>query len=486
MKRARRERSPRASQRTAGAGDAGEPPARRDEMLRRALDAADVGVWEWRPDSDAVHADERFFALLGHAPGGPVTGAELFSHVHKDGQEPLCQAVEAALAKEAFFHHSTSITRPDTGETRWVVLRGAHSRADGAARLIGVAFDITLRRQAVERQRELLAELDHRVKNILASVSAIAHRTRKTSTTIDGFLAALDGRVRAMAVSHSLLSAARWEGASLRHLIEELLAPHVPPQRRAVTVRGPELLLAPKAVQSLGLALHELIANAATHGALSAPGGRVAVSWRLEGRQVRLAWRERGGPAVVAPSGTGFGLMVLQDMLVRDIGAEVSCDFQRDGMECTLAFPAGYTSADDGTSRSAAAEARPAPDVARARRLAPGRRILVVEDAWAVGLQLKTILEALGHEVVGPATGPDEALALAEADGLEAAVLDIRLEDRDSFPVADRLRDRGIPFGFASGYSDARMIPPRFRDIPRISKPYSEGAIEELLGRLFG
>jgi two-component sensor histidine kinase len=340
-----------------------------------------------------------------------------------------------------------------------------------------------------------MAELDHRVKNILANIGAIANRTSRRNLSVKEFVSALEGRIRAMASAHSLLSAARWEGADLRALFEEELAPFTSPTGHNVSLGSANVILRPKAAQSLALALHELVTNAAKHGALSVPEGRVDVSWHVDEADppcLRILWQEMDGPRLAgSPQSKGFGLTVLQDMIAHDLDAKVACDFRPGGMVCTISIPMTQTVADRGepdlaetappAAKSAGGgEAAPAHgDIARARRL------LLVEDAWALGVQLKTILEVMGHEVVGPVTTVDEGMALADIENLDGAILDIRLDEDDVFPVAEKLQARQVPFGFATGYTDDHVIPARFRGVPRVSKPYSNGSIRELVSQLF-
>lgn len=439
-------------------------------------------------------ADEQTCALMNVAFKEAPTREALLSRVHADDRQGLHDALTAALSQPDVFERSFRVEGPQKGAMRWVSIRGASLDVDHGQPpcLLGVAFDITARKEDEERQRLLLAELDHRVKNILANIGAIAARTGQRAATVADFISSLDGRIRAMATAHSLLSASRWQGARLRELLVEELAPFTSPSAGRVTFEGPDLSLRPKAAQTIALALHELVTNAAKYGALSAKQGQVDVAWSIdedaEPARVRIAWRESGGPVVGQPKAKGFGLTVLQDMVAHDLGAEVGCEFCPTGAVCTIVFPLSHVlSVGDGEQIETRAEAGAQPvSRSKSRKAAAARRILLVEDAWVVGVQLKTILEIIGHEVVGPATTLEEGLALAEMDGLDGAILDVRLEDVDSFPIAERLRARGVPFCFATGYTDEHSIPPPFRDAPRISKPYSDGGIRDLTATLLG
>lgn len=466
-----------------------------EERFQLAMGAVSGLIYDWDVKSGQVYRSGGVFDLLGVPPEEvEPTRQWWIDRLHPEDRDAVLAQMDAWLAgDEEYYDHEYRMRR---GDGQWVhvwdqgrILRDA---VGNPVRVVGSRADISERKRAEERQRLLMAELDHRVKNILANVGAIAHRTSQRGASIQDFIASLEGRIRAMATAHSLLSATRWEGAHLNALVTEVLAPFVSPTRRNVRFGGPEVVLTPKAAQSLALGLHELVTNAAKHGALSTPSGRIAATWEIvansEQHLLRLHWQESNGPRVAEPKEKGFGLTVLQDMLCQDLSAQVACDFPPAGVSCSIAFPLSHTvGMSPGTEP---APPRPAPAAAArsadTRTASPleGRRILVVEDTWVVGLQLKTVLEVLGHHVVGPAATLDEALALAELDNLDAAILDIRLDDSHAFPVADRLRERDVPFGFASGYSDEFDLPHRFRNAPRIGKPYADGGIEELLDKL--
>src|SRR5690606_15620044 len=173
------------------------------------------------------------------------------------------------------------VTSERWGGDRWIGLRGRTLDGD---RMIGVVEDVTGLKEEFFRREMLLAELDHRVKNILANVNAIARQTGRRHRDASEFITTLEGRIQAMAYAHSLLSASRWTGADLHSLVEAELAPYRSAGSDSVVVEGPDLLLAPKPAQSFSLALHELATNAAKHGSLSRAEGRVSIRWSVDPR----------------------------------------------------------------------------------------------------------------------------------------------------------------------------------------------------------
>jgi PAS domain S-box-containing protein len=212
-----------------------------------------------------------------------------------------------------------------------------------------VVRDITERKRAEERQRVLVAELDHRVKNVLASVTAVVAHTRQESSSVTNFAAALDGRIRSMAMTHDLLSARRWQGISLTELVRRELAPYA--ARNNTEINGPEAVLCPEAGQAMAMVLHELATNAAKYGALSTSNGRVSIRWhrRMNGQpwqSLVLEWQEIGGPPVVATSNPSYGTSTIRDLIPYEFGGTVDHVLARDGVRFHLQLPGNWFSTD--------------------------------------------------------------------------------------------------------------------------------------------
>ena len=195
-----------------------------------------------------------------------------------------------------------------------------------------------------------MAELDHRVKNALATVSAVVSHTRQGSRSVADFVAALDGRIRSMATTHELLSSRRWHGVSLTELVRRELAPYA--TRNNTEIGGPEVTLSAEAGQAVSTVLHELTTNAAKHGALSVPDGRISVRWHSEPNgsadaRIGIEWQETGGPAVRPPDTSGYGMEVIRDLIPYELGGTVDLAFASDGLRCRLEIPADWLN--DGT-----------------------------------------------------------------------------------------------------------------------------------------
>lgn len=197
-------------------------------------------------------------------------------------------------------------------------------------------------KQSQERLQLMVAELDHRVKNVLATVSAVAAHTLDASSSMDHFVAALDGRLRSMASTHELLAHAKWRGLTLSDLLRRELAPYCKSNNSQIV--GPEVTLNAEAGQAVAMVLHELTTNAAKHGALSTREGRVSVRWYwpLNGSThdgLVIEWEERGGPTVKVPSRPGFGTSVIGDLIPYELGGSVDLAFACDGLRCRVEIP---------------------------------------------------------------------------------------------------------------------------------------------------
>lgn len=216
--------------------------------------------------------------------------------------------------------------------------------------------DGTQERLAEERQKLLINELNHRVKNTLATVQAIASQTLRRAGVEENVRENFELRLRGLAASHDVLTQERWEGASLVRIITSALKPFTVGKHR-VQIDGPALNLGPKPALALGMVLHELATNATKYGALSNETGRIEISWKMSGgkddSRLHFRWEEIGGPPVVPPTRKGFGSRLIERSLASDLGADVRMDYAVDGVVCAIDAPAaklrGGTVLDDGS-----------------------------------------------------------------------------------------------------------------------------------------
>jgi PAS domain S-box-containing protein len=348
------------------------------------------------------------------------------------------------------------------------------------------AADLLERKRADQIQQFLINELNHRVKNTLANVQAIAQQTLRRTKNPAEFASSFFGRVQSLSRAHSLLSATAWQGADLRDLIrDQILLWAVDPTRLAAS--GPAVVLEPQMALHVALMLHEMGTNASKYGALSVPAGRVVIRWTVKNRFLHLHWEECGGPAVRAPTSRGFGTTLIEQSSKGE-GGDACMSVTRDGIawEITMVLShplvaePNHTLATELPIGASAGQALQASHKPMARLA--GKRFLVVEDEPLVALEIAGVLEGAGAAVACTGTA-DEALRLTEANAPDAALLDGNLHRRPVDEIAAALTHRNIPFLFVTGYG-TDSLPTSFRNVTVLTKPVSEPELLEAAARL--
>jgi len=447
------------------------------ERLRSfALAAGRMGVWEWDASTGESTWDEGQCRIFGVDPKSfTVSLAAVRALIHPEDWLRLIRGWKNLLKDAQTFQTEFRVLRPK-GELRWCIGSAAASTgSDGRiTRVSGVIIDITDRKDAEERQSLLAREVDHRARNALAVVQAIIRLTR--AKTVDGYVEAVEGRIRALSRAHMLLSHARWQGADLGRLVDEELGPYRTGEAGRITVTGPNLVLHPATAQTLALALHELATNAAKHGALSASAGRVQFAWELKAGSLVFYWSEAGGPPVKAPASQGYGTRVISASIERQLGGRALFDWRPDGLQCVMSIPRSDKVEE---AKFAAQTPREKEPTAPTAKLVNGNRILLVEDEALVAMMMRESLVELGFNVIGPFDRADEALACASDEPLDAAILDVNLGGDLVYPVAERLARRDVPFVFVTGY-DAETIDPRYAHVPVLQKPIEREVLQGL------
>jgi len=334
------------------------------------------------------------------------------------------------------------------------------------------------RADAQERQSLLVAELDHRVKNTIATIQSLMRHTRRSQTTLEGYVESLERRIKAMAYTHNLLSQSRWHGADLRTLLEDELLPYRD-GGTTIEISGNAIDLKPRAAISLSMVLHELTTNAAKYGSLSDARGRLTVNWRFEDDRLRIEWREADGPPVQPPPRMGFGRTLIEQLLAFELGGEVALRFEPSGVQCDLSVPTELV------HRQASEEAvsNPVRQPGESSHLRH-RKVLLVEDSMITAMDLAQTLTDSGFEILGPTGRVSGALGILEREAVDAAILDINLGKEDSFPIADRLAKANIPFFFLTGYDAASVLPERFVSKACLSKPFSDDAVVAMIEKI--
>ncbi len=312
-----------------------------EEALRLAVDAADLGIWELDVVSRLLTWSDRCYAMFGVVPGEPVTIDTFYERLHPDDQAPTRAAIARALDPDIRADYALEFRAigRDDGHERWISAKGqAFFSPEGkATRLLGATVDITDRKRAELHLRLLVNELNHRVKNSLATIQAIAAQSFNASRPLAEAQEAFTNRIVALAEAHDLLTRENWEGAELHDIAARLAVLHGGPRR--FELAGPAIRLSPRTALSLSMALHELATNAVKYGALSVPDGRVRVSWALApgmAERLDLTWTEIDGPPVEPPTRRGFGSRLIERGLAAELSGEAAIRFEPAGVVCQI------------------------------------------------------------------------------------------------------------------------------------------------------
>lgn len=448
-----------------------------EQQLRLATEAAEIGLWDVDTVTDTMFWPPRVKAMFGISPDVPVSMTDFYAGLHSDDKEATVAAFAGACdpQKRALYDVEYRAVGKEDGVIRWIAAKGrAVFDADGkCVRVIGTALDISKRKEAEERQVLLAREVDHRARNALAVIQSIIRLTRAKS--VDDYVQAIEGRIKALARAHTLLSDSRWHGADLATLVTEELAPYRGGDK--ITIRGPDISLQPATAQGLALALHELATNAAKHGALSSPSGKITLDWQLQSDTLTLNWAENGGPGIASPSSRSFGLKVIVASIEQQLGGKTAFDWDPKGLRCIFSIPRSELTKsralnalrDNGQANGAV--------IGLKRDEKP--RVLLVEDEALVAMMIQETMTEFGFQVIGPVSTASEALAAARNSQFEAAVLDINLGDGMVYTVAEILSKRGVPFVFVTGY-DAESVDSRFTGVPVLQKPIERNMLQKV------
>ena len=440
-----------------------------------ALAAGQMGSWDWDLINDEWRWDEGQHRICGVDPGTfRVTADSVRGLVHPEDFASLQliarRMTEGMRTQQAEFR----VLRP-SGETRWCMGTAAATvdPAGKVVRISGVTIDITDRKEANERQALLAREVDHRARNALAVIQSIVRITR--ATTVEDYAQAIEGRIKALARAHTLLSDSRWHGADLATLVAEELAPYRSDDR--IKFGGPDVSLQPATAQGLALALHELATNAAKHGALSSSHGTISLEWQLNNHGLLLHWTEGRGPLIAQPSSRSFGLRVIVASVEQQLGGKTSFDWDPKGLRCEIWIPCSALT--KSRSLKEARDAREGNGAILDLKGAEKPRVLLIEDEALIAMMIQETLDELGFHVIGPIATVPAALASARSGHLDAAVLDINLGDGLVYSVAEILSRRGVPFVFLTG-CDSDSVDTRFNAVPVLQKPVERDMLKKI------
>jgi PAS domain S-box-containing protein len=310
---------------------------RSESRLRLALAGARAGAWEWDAATDDIAWSPEMFAITGLAS---AAGLETYlTMIEERDRDKAVSDVKAALGKGGPFTTEFRIRRID-GEVIWLSISGVveHAETGEPLHAYGILQDITERKAHEEQIHLLMREVNHRAKNMLSLVQAIARQTAAREP--EDFIGCFAQRIQALAASQDLLIRNEWQGVDVEDLVRAQLAHFADLIGSRIVVDGPPLRLKPTSAQAIGLALHELSTNAGKYGALSTDKGRVDVCWGAADGTLIISWTERDGPPVSAPKRRGFGSTVIETMANHSLDGTVDFDYAPSGVTWRLTCPA--------------------------------------------------------------------------------------------------------------------------------------------------
>ncbi len=321
-----------------------------EARLKAILENVPIGIVIAEAPSGRIVTGNRETERIFRHPIYPTSGLESYGRWrvhHPDGTpaQPHEYPIARAIATGETTKGEEYLYRRGDGTMAWMRFAAAPVRDDDGSIVAGVVaiVDIDQEKQAEEHQRLLINELNHRVKNTLATVQSIAAQTLRNASTPEEARSALEARLFALSRAHDVLTRENWEGAGLREIVTEAMAPYRHDRENRLHARGPDVRLSPRMALAIAMALQELATNAVKYGALSNATGEVRIDWTLdhEGplQRLHLVWAERGGPTVKVPQRRGFGTRLVERSLAQDLRGQVRIDFAPTGVVCTVDAP---------------------------------------------------------------------------------------------------------------------------------------------------
>jgi PAS domain S-box-containing protein len=332
-----------------------------EQRLAATYEHAAIGIVETDAEGKFLRVNEAICAITGRERD-ELMRITLWQHTLLDDVDSDREAYRKQVNGDLnIYSIEKRITRGD-GRQIWIAVRSTPVRDSYGRFLYGVRVvqDITERKAAEERQKLLIDELNHRVKNTLATVQSLATQSSRGAPTAQTFRQSFEGRLIALSKAHDQLTLRHWESADLREIVRAGIAPYLTGGPDQGVLRGEDVTLRPRAALTLAMVFHELTTNAAKYGALSVPSGRINVQWEVQppsgpDAQLRIAWQEQGGPPVSAPTRRGFGSKFIVGSIASELGGRAALDFASQGLRCTIDIPLAAT--EDAVSRASVGRA---------------------------------------------------------------------------------------------------------------------------------
>jgi PAS domain S-box-containing protein len=316
-----------------------------EERWNATYEHAAIGIVEIDADGLFLRVNEAICSITG-GTREELLDWRLFGRTHPDDRDVDAELYRRQVAGDiGFYSIEKRFVRKD-GRVIWIAVRSSTVRDAGGNFLYGVRVvqDVTERKEAEERQKLLIDELNHRVKNTLATVQSLATQTARGTDSPEAFRRAFEGRLIALSQAHDQLTRRHWRNADLRGIVAGVTAPYLSRSQDQITIEGEDIIVKPRVALTLALALHELTTNASKYGALAIPAGRIEVVWTIirppsAPPQLRIEWRERNGPIVEAPTRHGFGSRFIEGSVAAELQGTARLDYHPTGLVCTMKIP---------------------------------------------------------------------------------------------------------------------------------------------------
>ena len=349
--------------------------------------------------------------------------------------------------------------------------------------------DASATREAWQKQKKfqdlLVAELNHRVKNILALVQSISRQTRDSTISLEAYALAFEKRITALSTAHDLVGGSGLQWARLEDLVTSEIKPFLNSKQK-ISISGPPIGLRTDVAPIMALVIHELATNSAKHGALSVPAARLDIQWCDQSGGLAISWNESDVAGGKQPTRRGFGLTMIEKAIPYECGGEAKVQFEDDGIKVKLWLPTEAVTRLDDIPKAAAPVAETFVAADSTVIVPKEDAVLVVEDNVILALEMEIMLRRLGYSNIGTAPNQKTALRQIGENNFSIAVLDINLGGETSIKIAQKLVAEGIPFTFASGYDKAFDIPSELAEVPRLTKPVNFEELKRVINILCG